>query len=140
MKTQMITILTIVSLCGGCAMTSTTTGQSDKSELTQQTLATAQAFLKAAGSGDGEKLNQLMADDFVWHNEGDSKIPWIGNWQGKEAVFNQFMPAFGAGLQITSWTTDYSFASSDQAVFIGTMSANASAFSSFISPPWELVV
>ncbi|MGB7391059.1 MAG: nuclear transport factor 2 family protein, partial [Marinomonas sp.] len=36
-----------------------------------KTLETAQAFLWAAGSGDMKKLQSLMADDFVWHNEGD---------------------------------------------------------------------
>lgn len=91
----------------------------------ENTLAVAQAFLTAAGSGDGEALNKLMADDFVWHNEGDSRIPWIGNWQGKETVFQQFMPAFGAGLKVTSWSTDYKFANGNQAVFMGTMSAIA---------------
>lgn len=88
-----------------------------------KTLETAQAFLWAAGSGDMEKLQSLMTDDFVWHNEGDKTIPWIGNWEGKDTVLNEFFPKFGAGLKTTSWTTDYSFANGDQAVFIGTMSA-----------------
>ncbi len=90
-----------------------------------QTLAVAQSFMQAAGSGDGEKLNALMADDFFWYNEGDSAIPWIGKWEGKDAVFNQFMPAFGAGLKVTSWKTDHSFVNGNQAVFMGTMSAIA---------------
>ncbi|GAA0834076.1 hypothetical protein GCM10009112_23610 [Marinomonas arenicola] len=88
-----------------------------------KTLETAQAFLWAAGSGDMKKLQSLMADDFVWHNEGDSSIPWIGNWKSKDTVLNVFLPRFGAGLKVTSWSTDYSFASGDQAVFMGTMSA-----------------
>lgn len=91
----------------------------------QKTLEIAQSFLMAAGSGDGDTLNKLMADDFVWHNEGDKSIPWIGNWEGKQVVFEQFMPAFGTGLKTTSWTTDYTFASGDQAVFMGSMSAIA---------------
>ncbi len=35
------------------------------------------------------------------------------------------MPAFASGLKITSWSTDYNFVSADQAVFMGTMSADA---------------
>jgi len=89
------------------------------------TLETAQAFLMAAGSGDMETLSNLMADDFVWHNEGDPTVPWIGTWDGKDTVLNTFLPAFGGGLKTSSWTTDYSFANGDQAVFIGTMSAIA---------------
>ncbi|WAJ69336.1 nuclear transport factor 2 family protein [Catenovulum adriaticum] len=90
-----------------------------------KTLETAQAFLWAAGSGDMDKLQALMADDFVWHNEGDSNIPWIGNWESKETVLKTFLPRFGAGLKVTSWSTDYSFANGDQAVFMGSMSAIA---------------
>ncbi|MEZ9873638.1 nuclear transport factor 2 family protein [Vibrio sp. 10N.261.51.C6] len=96
-----------------------------KAEQSAKTLEIAQAFLWAAGSGDMEKLSTLMADDFVWHNEGDDSIPWIGNWESKETVLNTFLPRFGAGLKTTSWTTDYSFANGDQAVFMGTMSATA---------------
>ena len=91
----------------------------------QETLKVAEAFLNAAGSGDMETLSGLMADDFVWHNEGDATIPWIGNWEGKTIVLNEFLPAFGTGLKTTSWTTDHSMASGDQAVFIGTMNAIA---------------
>ncbi|ANP77711.1 hypothetical protein BCT16_20480 [Vibrio sp. 10N.222.54.B6] len=71
------------------------------------------------------KLESLMADDFVWHNEGDADIPWIGNWESKEKVLNTFFPLFGAGLKVTSWSTDYSFVNGDQAVFMGSMSAIA---------------
>ncbi len=91
-----------------------------------KTLAVAQSFLEAAGSGDGETLSNLMTDDFVWHNEGDVSIPWVkGDWIGKEKVLGEFMPLFGAGLKVTSWATDHSFADGDQAVFMGTMSAIA---------------
>lgn len=88
-----------------------------------KTLETAQAFLWAAGSGDMKKLQTLMADDFFWHNEGDASIPWIGNWDSKEKVLNTFLPRFGVGLKVTSWSTDYSFVNGDQAVFMGSMSA-----------------
>ncbi|MEL6416678.1 MAG: nuclear transport factor 2 family protein, partial [Pseudomonadota bacterium] len=76
----------------------------------QETLQTAEAFLTAAGTGDLSTLEGLMADDFVWHNEGDATLPWIGNWEGKETVLTEFLPAFGAGLTATSWTTDYAMA------------------------------
>lgn len=89
----------------------------------KETLKIAQSFLQAAGSGDGETLRKLMAEDFVWHNEGDKSIPWIGPWQGSKEVFGKFMPEFGAGFKTTSWNTDHTFAKGAQAVFMGTMSA-----------------
>ncbi len=96
-----------------------------QAEVKTSTLETAKAFLWAAGSGDAAKLKSLMAEDFIWHNEGDSSIPWIGDWQGQEKVFGEFFPLFGAGLKVTSWTTDYSFVNDNHAVFMGTMSAIA---------------
>lgn len=102
-----------------------TGAQEIPTDQTQQTLQIAQSFLEAAGSGDMDTLSELMADDFVWHNEGDRTVPWIGTWEGKESVLNQFLPTFGGGLKVTSWTTDYSFAKDDQAVFMGTMTADA---------------
>lgn len=122
-----------VSACATEGVIATTAGAETQSgaeastELSQSdaTLATAQAFLWAAGSGDMETLKDLMVDDFVWHNEGDSSVPWVGGpWVGKEVVLTEFLPKFGAGMTTTSWTTDYSFAKGDQAVFIGKMSAN----------------
>lgn len=115
--------------CSGCASTTMTSDDKQKMSDSQsaQTLEIAKAFLGAAGSGDMATLNALMADDFVWHNEGDTSIPWIApeSWEGKDVVLNNFLPKFGAGLKVTSWTTDYSFANGDQAAFIGTMSAIA---------------
>ncbi|WP_375276428.1 nuclear transport factor 2 family protein [Alteromonas australica] len=89
-----------------------------------QTLETAKAFLWAAGSGDMKTLDALMTEDFVWANEGDGRIPWIGTWEGKDVVMNEFLPAFGGGLKTTHWSTDFSFASGSDAVFMGTMSAD----------------
>ncbi|MEM8984932.1 MAG: nuclear transport factor 2 family protein [Pseudomonadota bacterium] len=97
----------------------------DTHEEGETTLAVAEKFLGAAGSGDMETLSSLMTDDFVWHNEGDSSVPWIGTWEGKDLVLNEFLPKFGAGLAVTGWTTDYRFVNGDQAAFMGTMSADA---------------
>ncbi|MEM9103153.1 MAG: nuclear transport factor 2 family protein [Pseudomonadota bacterium] len=115
-KPFFIVISTILSI-----LTMTTYAETKQSS----TLEIAKTFLSAAGSGDGETLNKIMADDFVWYNEGDSKLPWIGQWKTKEVVFEKFMPKFGAGLKVTSWTTDFSFENGQYAVFMGTMSAIA---------------
>ena len=32
-------------------------------------------FIGAMGAGDTEAMSALMADDMVWHNEGDSSLP-----------------------------------------------------------------
>ncbi|MCG9554508.1 nuclear transport factor 2 family protein [Vibrio sp. Isolate32] len=98
-------------------------GVSHADAQSDSTLAVAKSFLEAAGSGNGAKLIELMSDDFVWYNEGDKRLPWIGPWKGKEEVMGKFMPAFGKGLTVTSWSTDYSFAKANQAVFMGSMSA-----------------
>lgn len=121
-----VSALLLTAACGQNGETSVDRGELKSSVVEgQKTLAVAQSFLEAAGSGDMDTLSSLMADDFVWHNEGDGDLPWIGNWEGKETVLNTFLPAFGAGLKTTSWSTDYSMAMDDQAIFMGTMSATA---------------
>jgi hypothetical protein len=126
---NLVASLVFAGLLSGCSANTET--RSDHSNLRaevkqgQDTLQTAEAFLTAAGSGDMATLEKLMADDFVWHNEGDTTLPWIGTWAGKEKVLAEFLPAFRAGLAATSWTTDYSLATGDQAVFMGTMSVKA---------------
>ena len=92
MTTRLIAVLTMVIAVAGCATNASTSQDASQAA---DTMRTAKAFLQAAGSGDGKTLNALMADDFFWHNEGDNRIPWIGTWRGKDAVFGQFMPAFG---------------------------------------------
>lgn len=122
-KSSFIALLSIVALF--TVSTAAAKPGSGKKWESKKTFEIAQSFLFAAGSGDMTTLSELMADDFVWHNEGDSSIPWIGNWEGKEVVLNEFLPKFGAGLTVTSWSTDYSFAKGNQAMFVGTMSAIA---------------
>ena len=56
--------------------------------VTQESFDTVMAFMGAMGAGDMEKMRALMADDMVWHNEGDESLPWIGEARGKEAVFD----------------------------------------------------
>ena len=78
-----------------------TGGNSDMDEQSQATYDTVMAFMGAMGSGDMETMVGLMADDMVWHNEGDSAVPWIGPWEGKEAILG----FLGAGIppEIPSW-------------------------------------
>lgn len=86
----------------------------------QETLATAKAFMAAFGSGDTAAMTALMADDMVWHNEGDKSVPWIGPWNGKSNVL-KFFSAFRAGFQTVAWNTEDGFAHGDTAAFFGTM-------------------
>ncbi len=120
--------LLLVAMFALSACASVPAGQAESSALdsgTSSTLEVAAAFLQAAGTGDMTTLQRLMADDFVWHNEGDRQLPWIGTWEGKSTVLEKFLPAFGSGLRATTWTTDFQFANGDQAVFMGTMAATA---------------
>ena len=56
----------------------TQAGAQDMDETTQASFDTVMAFMGAMGSGDMEQMSALMADDMVWHNEGDATLPWIG--------------------------------------------------------------
>lgn len=121
-----VTVLSLsFLLLAGCATADHHESAQSTETKSSTTLQTAEAFLGAVGMGDMDTLKNLMSDDFVWHNEGDTRLPWIGTWKGKDTVLNTFLPAFGAGLKTTGWTTDYQFSNGNQAVFMGTMSTDA---------------
>jgi len=81
---------------------------------------TVMAFMGAMGKGDVEGMSALMADDMVWHNEGDAAMPWIGPWEGKEAVLG-FLPVFGENFRTTAWENTDAFASGDTVAVFGKM-------------------
>ena len=90
----------------------------------QASFDTVMAFMGAMGSGDMEAMDKLMADDMVWHNEGDARLPWIGETKGKEAIF-KFLGVFSSNLKTTLWENSDAFASGDTVAVLGRMNATA---------------
>ncbi|MEM6664506.1 MAG: nuclear transport factor 2 family protein [Pseudomonadota bacterium] len=88
----------------------------------QATFDTVMAFMGAMGGGDMDTMASLMADDMVWHNEGDKSLPWIGPWQGKDAIF-KFLGIFGENFKTTSWENIDALALGDTVAVFGKMSA-----------------
>ncbi|MEM9319186.1 MAG: nuclear transport factor 2 family protein [Pseudomonadota bacterium] len=86
----------------------------------QATFDTVMAFMGAMGSGDMDTMISLMAEDMVWQNEGDTDMPWIGPWEGRDAIL-EFLPVFGANFQTTEWVTEDAFALGDTVAVFGTM-------------------
>ena len=72
------------------------------------------------GSGDMAAIDKLMADDMVWHNEGDASLPWIGETVGKENIF-EFLGVFSSNLSVTKWENEDAFASGDTVAVFGRM-------------------
>lgn len=87
----------------------------------EETMKIAMAYMDAMGKGDMKTMLNLMHDDMVWQNEGDSRMPWIGPWKGKKAILEEFMPLFGENFKTTKWETEDAFASGDTAAFFGRM-------------------
>ncbi|MGB7303037.1 MAG: nuclear transport factor 2 family protein [Burkholderiaceae bacterium] len=91
----------------------------------QASFDTVMAFMNAMGSGDMDKMSSLMADDMVWHNEGDKTLPWIrGDIAGKAAIFD-FLPVFSSNLKTTKWENTDAFASGNTVAVFGAMAATA---------------
>jgi ketosteroid isomerase-like protein len=86
----------------------------------QASFDTVMQFMGAMGKGDQEKMSALMADDMVWHNEGDKTLPWIGESKGKEAIF-KFLGVFSSNLKTTLWENSDAFASGDTVAVFGKM-------------------
>ncbi|MEM9271281.1 MAG: nuclear transport factor 2 family protein [Pseudomonadota bacterium] len=101
-------------------------GAQTMDETSQASFDTVMAFMAAMGEGP-DAMSPLMADDMVWHNEGDKSIPWVhGGIQGKEAIFD-FLGVFGAGLQTTKWENTDAFASGDTVAVFGVMNGITAA-------------
>ncbi len=96
-------------------------GAQEMNAQSQASFDTVMAFMNAMGSGDMESMGNLMADDMVWHNEGDKTLPWIhGDIKGKKAIF-EFLPVFSSNLQTTKWENTDAFASGDTVAVFGVM-------------------
>lgn len=78
------------------------------------------AYMDAMGKGDMETMKSLMADDMVWHNEGDSSMPWIGPWKGKENILS-FLGIFSENVKTTLWESGDVLASGDTVAMFGRM-------------------
>ena len=104
-------------------MTSIAQLSSGNSEEAQgkETMNVAYAFMDAMGKGDMEKMVSLMHDDMVWHNEGDKAMPWIGPWEGKTVILEQFMPEFGKNFKTIKWEPNDALSNGDTAAFFGKM-------------------
>ncbi|MEL7254860.1 MAG: nuclear transport factor 2 family protein [Pseudomonadota bacterium] len=102
------------------AMLATHAGAQEMDETSQASLDTVMAFMGAMGSGDMAAMDKLMADDMVWHNEGDTSLPWIGETKGKENIF-EFLGVFSSNLQTTKWENEDAFASGDTVAVFGRM-------------------
>ena len=102
------------------AQLATTAGAQDMDADSQASFDTVMAFMGAMGNGDMAAMGDLMADDMVWHNEGDSTLPWIGETKGKEAIF-EFLGVFSSNLQTTLWENTDAFASGDTVAVFGRM-------------------
>lgn len=98
----------------------TQAGAQEMDATSQASFDTVMAFMGAMGSGDMATMNNLMADDMVWHNEGDANLPWIGETVGKENIF-KFLGVFSSNLQVTMWENEDAFASGDTVAVFGRM-------------------
>lgn len=87
----------------------------------QETLDIANAFMGAMGKGDMQIMISLMHEDMVWQNAGDASLPWMGPWNGKKAILEEFLPAFGAGFVTKKWEPTDAIASGDTAAYFGQM-------------------
>ena len=87
----------------------------------EATMSIAMGFMEAMGKGDMETMVSLMHEDMVWHNEGDKSMPWIGPWNGKKAILEEFMPLFGKHFQTVKWEPNDALANGDTAAFFGRM-------------------
>ena len=108
-----------VAAATGATLATVASAQSNDDE-SQASLDTVMALMGAMGRGDMAKMDDLMADDMVWLNEGDPSIPWIGPWNGKEAIFG-FLGVFSENFKTTKCENTDILASGDTVAIFGDM-------------------
>ena len=108
-----------VAAATGATLATVASAQSNDDE-SQASLDTVMALMGAMGRGEMAKMDELMADDMVWLNEGDPSIPWIGPWNGKEAIFG-FLGIFSENFKTTKWENTDILASGDTVAIFGDM-------------------
>ena len=112
-------LITSIVAATGASIASVSLAGSNEGKA-QESLETVMALMGAMGSGDMDAMIDLMADDMVWHNEGDPNIPWIGPWKGKEAILD-FLAVFGQNFKTTKWKNTDVLASGDTVAIFGDM-------------------
>lgn len=113
------------SLAAGLAAVLAQTAAAQETDpASKASLGTVMAFMGAMGGGEMNTMASLMADDMVWHNEGDTTLPWIGESKGKGAVF-AFLGVFSSNFKTVLWENTDAFASGDTVAVFGKMNAIA---------------
>lgn len=117
MNRRQALIASVAAATGASIASVALAGNEDESKAS---LDTVMGLMGAMGSGDMAAMADLMADDMVWHNEGDPNIPWIGPWEGKEAIFG-FLGVFSENFQTTKWENTDVLVSGDTVAIFGDM-------------------
>ena len=117
MNRRQILLASVAAATGASVAAVSLAGDKDQSAAS---LDTVMALMAAMGKGDMDAMATLMADDMVWHNEGDPNIPWIGPWTGKTAIFG-FLGVFSQNFQTTKWENTDVLASGDTVAIFGDM-------------------
>lgn len=95
--------------------------EKSKEKQSKATMNIAMKFMDAMGKGEMETMMSLMHEDMVWQNAGDANVPWIGPWNGKKTILEDFLPKFGTGFKTIKWEPNDAFANGDTAAFFGQM-------------------
>ena len=111
---------TALKAAGLSALAAILGSQAHATDKTKASFDTVMRFMGAMGSGDMETVSALMADDMVWHNEGDTSLPWVGGAEGKDAIF-AFLGVFSSNFETTMWENTDAFASDDTVAVFGKM-------------------
>lgn len=111
---------TVLRATGLSALALVVAGHAQADDTTEASFDIVMRFMGAMGSGDMETVGALMADDMVWHNEGDTTVPWVGGSEGKEAIF-AFLGVFSSNFETTMWENTDAFASGDTVAVFGKM-------------------
>src|SRR5580698_1446988 len=84
----------------------------------EENLQTVERIYRAILEGDIPARLSLVTDDIVLHFFGSDKIPWAGEWSGKEGL-GQFLGKIADALEFEIFQPDEFIAAGNKVVVLG---------------------
>ena len=84
----------------------------------QENLGVVKRIYRAIVEGDIETRKGLVTEDFVLHFFGSAKIPWAGEWHGKNGL-GEFLNRIADRLDFEEFATDEFFIDAKNVVVLG---------------------
>ena len=104
----------------------------------EENLQVVKRIYRAIVEDDIETRRSLVADDFVLHFFGSAKIPWAGEWRGKDGL-GEYLNRIAATIDIEEFSPDEFFVDGISVIVLGHERCRARANGRAVKVEWAHV-